>query len=214
VGESRALEVVGPTVHDLDELLDSTVGELRLVDVTQLQTLAGLERVPLLRHLTIVNAPLVRSLEPIRALAELRSLRIAIAMSKTSNQRIDSFRPLAELRRLESLRLTGVVAADKSLRPLHQLQQLREVSIPNFYGVEEFGRLAGALPNARGFGLSAVVDDHPGRCSRCGQQTEVQLIGRQRNRFVCVSCDAQGVAAHRARFEHWREAQTATPKGP
>jgi hypothetical protein len=201
------VELAGGRIVNLAGLLDPSIRVLRLVDVTKLGSLEGIDSAPSLRQLDIVNAPHIRSLGPLAALTELRRLRIAISMSRTSNQNVDSLSPLAALRHLEALRMTGVIAADRRLRPLHGLGQLRDVSIPNFYSVEEFGRLAGALPDATGFGLKPVIEEHPGRCRRCGEQSEVQLIGRKRNRFVCVHCDAEAVARHRAMFEHWRRAQ-------
>ena len=203
--EDDVLEVGGRDVHDLGDVLESaSCNELRIRDTTQLDTLTGLNRVAGVQRLTIVNAPRIRSLDPIADLLDLRSFGFRILMSKTSSQRIDSLGPLAALQHLESIEMLGVVAIDGSLQPLRGLRRLRHVHIPNRYDVAEFGQLAGALPEAKGFGLEPVSGLGSISCPKCEGGTEVQLIGRRRNRFVCTVCDADVIAKHRATFDQWR----------
>lgn len=168
-------------------------------------SLAGVSELTGLRSLTLWDVPRLAALDELAALTELRELAIETAPGRDAHgpQRFPTLAPLAALKRLERLTLTGIAARDDSLAPLHGLKSLRELRFANAFPLAEFARLAGALPQARGNFAEPVWDLHCGlRCRKCGAE-KIMLLGVG-TRLTCRTCDAAKIAAHVAEFERLR----------
>jgi hypothetical protein len=113
-------------------------GATRMSDLEWAAPLRGLD-VLALEHL-----PKVRSLEPLAALTQLRSLGVEGAMDSTV--RVASLAPLSALTRLEYLFLTALRSDDRSLRPLHALRALKGLECARHFPDAEFVALRSALP--------------------------------------------------------------------
>ena len=121
----------------------------RLADATKVSTLEGLAAIKGLEVLLLDNLPRVTALDPLGSAVSLQELGLKALVSRTTSQLVDSLCPLRSLTRLRRLEMRGVVARDRSLRPLWYLRQLRAVELSNHYSVEEVGKLTGALPGAK-----------------------------------------------------------------
>src|SRR5262245_13000592 len=151
----RVLRLNGAAGDDLGFL--AGLADLRILGLDSLKTaslrgLAGLQR---LECLVIEHAPQITSLEPIGHLAALRHLSISTPASWDASRRcieVDTLGPLGQLARLEHLTLRGVRPAADGLRPLEHLEALRTIDISHVpdFGLEDYARLAGALPQAAG----------------------------------------------------------------
>lgn len=182
---------------------------LRILELSSLKTksLGGIEELRRLECLVIDHAPHIRSLAPIAGLRELRHLTISTPASWDVSRRcieIDTFKPLAELARLDALTLRGVRPADDALRPLERIKTLTSVDISHVpeFGIEDFARLAGALPKASGHCLTPHFRmNFPWPCKRC-KTTQEWLSGVSgKRRYLCPVCDKDKLAAHVAAFE-------------
>ena len=139
---------------------------LHLEDVTTAD-LAPLAMLPALERLTIEGATKVPDLEWTRGLRSLRVLglehfkrvddlsplaertgltALAVEGSLWTAMRVATLQPLASLQALESLFLTNLRVADRSLQPLHALPRLRELHCARFFPPSEFAALAAARP--------------------------------------------------------------------
>ncbi|MFN0135757.1 MAG: hypothetical protein ACKVS9_06520 [Phycisphaerae bacterium] len=164
-----------------------------------------LARLTKLETLALWDLPKLPNLDALGELPNLRELTIETAPGRDSHgpQRFPSFSPLACLKNLERLKLVGIAAKDESLEPLHGLTKLRHVHLANAFPMEQFARLAAALPAARGNFAEPVVT-LPGfvECTRC-RARKVMLLGL-RTRLKCPTCDSRQIAAHVAVFERIR----------
>ena len=119
---------------------------------------------------------------------------------------VPSYAPLERLDHLQRLILDEVRPDDLDLSPITRMSQLREVDIggvPEF-GVEEYARLAAALPHAKGRCLQPYFTiKGVGFCKKCKGQ-EVLLVGAppRKRKFVCPRCNQKLLAAHLAKWEH------------
>lgn len=108
--------------------------------------------------LAIEHLPKVRSLEPLAALTQLRSLGIEGAMD--SNVRVASLAPLSALTALQYLFLAALRADDRSLRPLHALRTLKGLECARHYPDAEFIALRAALPQLQ-CSWFEMLDEYP-----------------------------------------------------
>lgn len=143
------LVVLGLRVPDLGPAIGLTgLRTLMLLDNTKAESLAPLNELHELRALVLEHWPQVRSLEPLNSLTKLEGLSIQGGNSEVME--VESLRPLASLTELRELLLPKLKALDKNLSPLSALRKLEYLQVPNFYPVEEFARLAAALPTTEG----------------------------------------------------------------
>jgi hypothetical protein len=125
-----------------------------------------------------------------------------------------SIAPLASLRKLEQLFLICVQLEDASLAPLAALTRLKRLRMQtNMAPMEEYARLAGALPNVesdalRGFktlrrtlppgsDLLEVID-------QLADDEQIIIVGKGGRRFK-VSTDRQKIVEHLVRFRAVRD---------
>lgn len=121
---------------------------LAIVGSSALKSLQGLEPLTNLRELLLLHNCNYSDLSPLATLVNLETLCLEGGFSKSL--RVESLRPLAQLRRLERLRLAGIRVVDKSLEPLQGLTLLRSVFIARNFPKPELRALGAALPEARG----------------------------------------------------------------
>jgi hypothetical protein len=120
---------------------------LSVVGATKVTGLNWLPTTPNLRFLAIENAKMVHDLSPLSELTQLEALGLEGSM--WTAMRVSSLAPLSSLTNLRFLFMTNLKAADKSLRPLQELHNLRVMECGNFFGDEQFMFLASALPYLR-----------------------------------------------------------------
>jgi hypothetical protein len=214
----RVLRLNGATGEDLGFL--GGLAELRILGLSSVTaaSLRGLEPLRRLECLVIEHAPKITSLRPIDALSALRHLSISTPASWDASKKcidVESLQPLADLSRLQRLTLRGVRPAAGGLRPLAGLKALVEVEISHVptFGLEDFARLAAALPQASGNCLRPHFQmNFPWPCKRCETTQEwlTGAVGRQK-RYLCPVCDKEKLAAHIAEFERIKRAAPATP---
>jgi hypothetical protein len=214
----RVLRLNGAIGDDLGFL--AKLADLRVLGLESLKTssLRGIEGLRRVECLVIDHAPRLTSLDPIAHLGALRHLSISTPASWDSSRRcieVDTLAPLGELARLEHLTLRGVRPLADGLLPLERLKALRAVDISHVpdFGLEDFARLAGALPHAAGTCLQPHFRmNFPWPCKRCRTTQEwlTGAVGRQK-RYLCPVCDKDKLAAHVAAFERIKQAARAVP---
>jgi hypothetical protein len=177
-----------------------------------LSDLSWLDRLPHLRTLYLEDMNRL-DLDTLPELRTLEALHVGGGMWSTL--KVSSLAPLTRLPALRHLTLSNVKPLDGSLVPLHALTELRQLSLPNFFAVEECARLAAALPHTRGRILGPIYTEPSTRakgspafaCARCGGP-RVMLTGRPAL-LLCPSCDAARIAKRVARWEIARTSPVA-----
>jgi hypothetical protein len=96
------------------------------------------------------------------------------------------------------LELRGVRVREQGLRPLENMTWLQTLVVNNNFEIEDFARLAAALPKTQGFCLQPSVPIGM-QCEHC-QAEKVMLIGRTRPQFACPQCQTKHVTKHVAAF--------------
>jgi hypothetical protein len=140
------------TLH-LDDVTTADLAPLAALPALERLTIVGATKVPDLAWTRGLHGLRVLGLEHFKrvgdlsALAEMTQLTaLAVEGSVWSAMRVATLAPLAALQGLESLFLTNLRVADRSLRPLHALPALRELHCARFFPVAEFEALAAASP--------------------------------------------------------------------
>jgi hypothetical protein len=202
---------------------------LRALYVVHFKQLAEvpLEGAPALEHLLLSWAPRLANLSFLEELPALRTLYLEdmkridlgtlpelpnllglhLGGGMWSTLKVESLAPLVRLPRLRYLQLSNVRPQDGSLRPLAKLVALRKLYLPNFFSVEEFARLAAALPhtegNARTPFFTPIETDLPRSdpfiCPQCGASRQM-MAGRPAV-VLCPNCDAPKMRRRVARWE-------------
>jgi hypothetical protein len=171
-----------------------------------------LSDMPSLRTLSLDDLKRL-NLETLPSLPNLTALNLSGGIWSTL--KIPSLAPLDRLPNLRYLMLSNVRPADRRLMPLAKLQQLRTLELPNFFELEEFARLAAALPETRGRALTPFFTeartDSRGEpvfaCKQCGG-SKVMMTGRPAV-VLCSSCDSAKIAKRVTRWELAYSAQSA-----
>lgn len=188
-------------VHDLrvpEMTLLKQLDNLRTLLIwsnTKTQTLEPLGSLTRLEHLALENFSKVSSIEPLIPLRTLRTLSLEGGLY--TPMRLETLAPLSQIPSLVELRLLSLRVADGSLEPLASLAALEELSVGNFFAMEEFARLAALMPWTR----CSLFEPHltSGQaCKECGD-TLLMPTGKG-SRFVCPSCAPEKVRAHEEAF--------------
>ena len=98
-------------------------------------SLAPLQGLFRLEHVSIVHLPAVTSLAPLCGLTSLRRLTLAALPAWNPDRRpveVDSLEPLAELPALEEVNLFGVRPADQSVKVLWRIPSLRRARLSEY----------------------------------------------------------------------------------
>jgi len=120
---------------------------LSVIDAPKITSLSWVPTQPTLRSLAIVNAKAVHDLAPLSQLTHLTALGVEGGV--WTPMQVLSLAPLSALRQLESVFLTNLRAKDQSLQALLALPKLRVLQCANFFPQEEFNRLASTHPELR-----------------------------------------------------------------
>jgi hypothetical protein len=112
---------------------------------------------------------------------------------------VETLAPLSALKALRFLHLTNLKATDNSLEPLRELTDLEELECANFYPMEQFAKLAAALPQTRCTWFSPAVPFPNFPCKKCGQSQRVMLAGKGSS-TLCRVCDESRVRKHEDAF--------------
>jgi hypothetical protein len=102
--------------------------------------------------------------------------------------------------------MRGILPDDRTLTPLYALTQLETLEVTHVYcfTLEDYARLAKALPNTKGHCLVPYFEaSWTGLCSKCGGP-RVALTGPppRSRRLACPSCQAERLRRHEA---EWNE---------
>jgi len=169
-----------------------------------LEPLAGLTK---LEVLLVQDANRLRSLAGIESLRNLREFVMATAPGSDGSGAfidIESFKPLATLDRLERGSTLHVRPRDGDIAPFMSMTGLKAIDIADVpaFPVEDYARLAAALPDATGRCLqSDFVIEGVGRCRKCqGQQVFLTGPAPGTRRRLCPACDEKALSRHRARW--------------
>jgi hypothetical protein len=120
---------------------------LSVVDAPKITDLSWLPNQATLRSLAVVNAKAIHDLTPLSQLTHLNALGLEGSM--WTPMQVSSLEPISELRQLQSLFMTNLRAKDQSLRALLALPRLRVLQCAKFFPLEEFSRLAKVNPELR-----------------------------------------------------------------
>ena len=204
----EVLEIKGTSAETLRPLAQLTqLHSLSIGGATKVESVEPLAALQELRLLEIANFKRVTDFTPLQSLRRLESL--AVTGSMWARQDVGSLEPFAAMTWLTSLTLdtSGV----DSLRPLAALRQLKRLEVSGRLPMEEYAWLAAHLPTTecRWFApyqeLSALGI---GRCPKCTAQTMVMLTGRRAG-DACRVCDSAKVRRHAEAFQAAREAAVA-----
>jgi hypothetical protein len=167
-----------------------------------------LKETPDIEDLSLRHFCKIHSLEPLRALTKLRVLFLLTIPSWDSGTRnliVDSFEPLTALKKLERIKIIGVIPTHNRLAPLSRIPSLSDVQIAShssFYQLEDFAALSAALPKAR----ETLNPVRPFLvCSRCKTRRTLLLKGSKprQKRSACPLCERGRLIAH---LERWNNA--------
>jgi hypothetical protein len=203
----RLLSIGGIRATNLDAL--AGLKHLEHLNCTDSATLTSLGALSGLRRLRTLGLEHLRKLNYLKQAQRLTQLRgLAVSGSMWTHARVASFAPLASLRNLRSLHLTGVRVADGSLLPLTALGNLRVLTLSNWFRTEEFAALAAAFPDLEDRGYQSMwwVPPRPANawdydaCKRCKASTRGMTIGKP-TRHLCPRCDSASIAKFATRWD-------------
>lgn len=166
---------------------------------SKVTSLAAFGNFQSLSGLAITHFKNVHDLEPLSSLRSLRA--IAVAGSMWTRMNVDTLKPLAPLGNLELLHLTNMKATDESLRPLAELQRLKQLDIANFYPMREFAWLSQRLRATQCSWFQPFIEMKNSWCKKCKKGTMVILTG-SRKPMVCNRCGRKALEEH---VREWNE---------
>lgn len=144
----ETIEVKSLTAHNVESFSElPNLRHLILRGGTKISDLNWVGQLKNLRTLILEGFKRIGRLDALADVTWLEALGFEGSMWTTS--RVESLNPLSKLTDLRYLFLTNTRAADRSLRPLHNLKKLKEIELPYFYPELEFIELRKALPELR-----------------------------------------------------------------
>jgi len=189
-------------------------GSLEHLHLDNPARLDGLDRLNHLTSFGLYYLPRIHVLDPIGELDSLESLVISTPPSYDASRkchRVQSLAPLARLARLQRLILRGILPERDGLRPLESLGALRTLEVTHVFDftVQEYARLARALPNTSGHCLVPFFEaSWAGTCRRCGGNKVALTAPPPRTpRTLCPTCQRERLDAH---VERWNTALGVT----
>jgi len=192
------LFVEGVRGDDLSQLAHlPKLESLSLESAPKIKSLDWVREFGGLKGLGVLDFRLVNSLGPLSGLTELQAL--AVAGSLWTRMTVESLSPLSNLTRLKFLHLMNLKPLDGSLELLQGLTLLEALECANFYPMEEFARLAAALPQTHCAWFDPFVPLPHVACKKCGKNELVLLTGKGARTF-CQTCDEPRVRKHEDAF--------------
>ena len=172
-----------------------------------IENLENIKNLSKLKYLHIGSSSKVASITPLKYLTKLKCLELesfkqivdltplstltqleclAITGSFSSNQKIDSLKPLGELKSLEWLNLMGTVVKDASLEPVTKLETLKHLSLAYLFPVEEMARVVAKLTSTQ-HGITAYQSLDDIICEKCANDVLILPTGKGKRSF-CPQC--------------------------
>jgi hypothetical protein len=194
----RELFVTDIGMASLKPLADlSTLEFAYFLASSRLKDLRPLCGLPALRYL-FLHASGLRDLSAAAGLTQLVSLHLL------AGRTVDSLEPFGGLHNLRHLSVFFDAVGDGSLAPLGRLKGLRSLALRGErVPLEEFARLAAALPHTEGTHRSPFLPprspDESRTCRRCGRRGGYVTVGPWR--VLCPRCDARAIRRHVIRWE-------------
>ena len=195
-----------------DLALCSGLTQLAILDYHS-DSFAPLGCLPSLRRLHIVHFPKVDTLEPLKDLTNLEELRLETRPSGDASgkrQVVDSFKPLAHLKKLRVLHLGGMCTSSHDLSPLGELTELQDLALPNWFPQREFSMLSVKLPcvHPPRF-LAPYLPLERDTCKKCNSE-KVMLSGSDvpNPKVICPICRKKKFEETVARFEMYKSGKT------
>jgi hypothetical protein len=195
----ESLELFNGLVSDLSSLANlRRLHHLHLACTGYIKDFSFLAR---LRKLQTLKLRDVTKLKDFSLLSELPSLHTLCILRMGTSVSLPTLASLAKLTQLRVLHLS-FDAKDGALSPLGRLSKLRELTLPLCYELEEYARLAVALPRVRcscftkPYGLSRSPFF---KCKRCGGLARITLA--KGHRSLCPTCDDDRFRAYLKTFE-------------
>jgi hypothetical protein len=182
-----------------------TLTSLRHLELTDPHVLDGLEGMQQIESLMLYAFPRITSLDVVGKLTKLKKLMLSTPPGYDASRKcyeVESFEPLAQLANLEALTMRGIVPKTGALEPIRRLTSLRRVDITHVYvfGLEDYARLAAALPHAEGHCLQPVFEaTWTGTCPCCGAARVALTAPPPRTpKIACPICDRERIERHLA----------------
>jgi hypothetical protein len=176
---------------------------LRHLELTDPHVLDGLDGMRQIESLMLYAFPRITSLDAVGALTNLNKLTLSTPPGYDASRKcyeVESFEPLARLANLGALTMRGIVPKTGGLEPIRRLTGLRRVDITHVYvfGLEDYARLAAALPQAEGHCLQPVFEaSWAGPCPRCGSPRVALTAPPPRTpKTACPICDRERIERH------------------
>jgi len=181
----------------------ATLTSLRHLELTDPHVLDGLEGMQQIDSLMLYAFPRITSLDAVGTLTNLKTLMLSTPPGYDASRKcyeVESFEPLARLANLEALTLRGIVPETGGLEPIQRLTSLRRLDITHAYvfGLEDYARLAAALPRAEGHCLQPVFEaSWAGTCPRCGgSRVALTAPPPHTPKTACPICDRERIERH------------------
>jgi hypothetical protein len=181
----------------------ATLTSLRHLELTDPHLLDGLEGMQQIESLMLYAFPRIPTLEAVGTLTNLKTLTLSTPPGYDASREcylVESFEPLARLANLETLTMRGIVPKAGGLEPIGRLTSLRRVNITHVhaFGLEDYARLAAALPRAEGYCLQPVFEaSWSGTCPRCGGPRVALTAPPPRTpKTACPICDRERIERH------------------
>jgi hypothetical protein len=147
---------------------------------------------------------LKQNLSPLARLTSLQDLELTDDASRKCYE-VESLEPLVRLANLDTLTMRGIAPKSGGLEPIGRLTNLRRVDITHVstFGLEDYARLAAALPRAEGHCLQPVFEAAwAGACPRCGSARVVLTAPPPRTpKTACPICDRERIERHLAAWD-------------
>jgi hypothetical protein len=211
------LSITNVQTADLEWIKDqSRLRDLLIEWNSKLDSFAFLRNAPALRRLRADGLKRVHRIDEIVHQPALESLWIAGGIDRPVH--IATLEPLSRLVKLEQLFLVSMRLDEPSLSPLAKLERLKRLRIQsNMAPMEEYARLAGALPDVesdmlrgfmtlrwvlpRGVDLLDVIDELHG-------DEQVIMVGRGGRRYK-IATDRPRIVDQLLRFRTIRDCERA-----
>jgi hypothetical protein len=165
-----------------------------------IQSIEPLGQSEKLKSLHLENLKRITDWSPLASLKGLEGLCVSGGL--WAMQKVKSLEPFSALTSLQWLDLGGVESQDLSLRPLGKLPRLKSVVVNlGKYPIEELAWLRAKLPAAASKIKPFTDLSQYGICKKCQSKNSfVLLFGKGSFRTICKICSADKLARHVALF--------------
>jgi hypothetical protein len=171
---------------------------LRFGSSTKIESIEPFAALSNLRLLEIENFKLVSDFSPLTRLTSLESL--AVTGSMWTRQNIGTLDTFAQMIWLRSLALD--TSKIETLRPLANLRELEFLDLGNRLPMAEYAWLSAMLPNTECRWFKPYLDLAGigfNRCAQCKQDSKVMLAGKGA-KLLCRFCDSKQIERHELAF--------------